>query len=80
MLSQSASSTSAAAAAAVAAVVLCCFSVTSVHGYHLYSHQQNLNNLVGIVCEPPFGFLPLTCGDYEVLESRSDPAPIYIYG
>ena len=81
MLSQPATSTSARVAAGVAAIVLCCFSaVTPVDSYHLYSHQQNINNLVGVVCEPPFGFLPLTCGDYEVLESRSDPAPIYIYG
>lgn len=70
------------AAAALVAAVLCCVCSVPVSGTHQYSHQPrtNLDNLVGTVCEVPFGFLPLTCGDYEVIERRSEPVPIFKYG
>lgn len=61
-------------------ILLCCFSPELVGGSHLYSHQTNIDALVGTLCEVPFGFLPLTCGDYEIIETRSEPAPIYKYG
>lgn len=69
------------AAALVAAVLYCVYTVP-VSGSHLYSHQPNTNldNLVGTVCQVPFGFLPLTCGDYEVIERRSEPVPLFKYG
>ena len=67
-------------AAAAVAIVLGSFCTVLVSGTHLYGHQTSLESLVGTVCTPPFGFLPLTCGDYEVIESSSELAPIYKYG
>lgn len=70
------------AAAALVATVLYCVCVVPAGGTHVYGHQPstNLDNLVGTVCQVPFGFLPLTCGDYELLEERSEPVPLFKYG
>lgn len=70
------------AAAALVAAVLYCACTVPVSGTHLYSHQPstNLDGLVGTVCQVPFGFLPLTCGDYEVIERRSELVPLFKYG
>ena len=79
MLCRATASSSVPAAAAVFAL-LCCFGATVVRGQYPYSVQKKVDALVGAICEPPFGFLPLPCGDYEELRRVSVPAPVFLYG
>lgn len=61
-----------------AAVFLC---LSAVSGFTPTPKPKNpFDSFVGTLCQPPFGFRPRSCGDYEVLSEVVTPAPDFVYG
>lgn len=63
------------------AVIISSSLFCSIQGQYPPSYKkQNFEDLVGLECSPPFGFLRRTCGTEILIEETVMPAPIYLYG